>query len=244
MPITAGDVLHYESASTGSTGGAITGTTIPSNVKNNVWDDILDAARIAGGTTYIKTFWKNNNASESALVPVLYTPVLPTNMTIQLGLGINSSNDADSAQGNMTAFGANALVEVLSDGADTRTVTILGMNNAGTPVPTLEQLTLNGTTPVVSVATFSKVWGVYLSATSASRIVTVRQGVSGTTRGTIGLNKIICWLWVTASSKGAGIALPNLAPLANYGVWRKLSWAAAAGAVKPNSLTVTIEENS
>lgn len=245
MPISGSDIVQYLSTSAGSTGGAITGSSTTSGVKNNVWSDITDASRIAGGTTYKKTFWKNNNGSFAASVPVIFTPILPTNMTLTIGLGVDSSDDADSGQGNMSAWSANALVSVVSDTAgDTRVVTIYGMNNAGTPVPTTETVVLSGTTQVLSANTYSKVWAVWVASVDAGKIVTVKQGSGGTVRGTIGLSKKICWLWVTASSKGAGIALPNLASSQSYGVWRKLSWTAGAGAVKPNSLTLRFEENA
>lgn len=245
MPVSAIDILHYLSSDPGSTGGAISGSTTTSGVTNNVWPDVTDVERLAGGDRYRKTFWKNTNVSDAMLTPVIYTPTLPTNMTLQLGLGVNSASDADYAQGNMTAWSANAQVAVVSNGADTRTVTIYGMDNAGTPVPTTEQVTLNGSSEVLSATTYSKVWAVYLSATDVSRTVTVKQGSGGTSRGTIGTSQIICWLWVTAgTAKANGIALPDLASSQTYGVWRKLSWTAGAGAIRPNTLTVAIEENS
>lgn len=246
MPVALGDVLEYTSAASGSTGGAITGSTITSAVKNNVEPDVLDAARIAGGVDYRKTFWKNNNGSDPVQVPILWTPVDPTNMTLAIGLGVNSSNDADPGQGNMTAWSSTGHVALVSDTAgDVRVATIFGMDNSGTPVPVTETVTLNGLTEVLSVAIYSKVWAVFLSASDAGKIVTVKQGSGGTTRGTIGHSKVACWIWVTSpTSLGAGIALVDLPAGQSYGVWRKLTWVAAAGAVRPNSQTVSITENT
>lgn len=246
MPVLFGDVLEYTSAVSGSAGGAITGTTITSGVKNNVVPDITDASRIAGGTDYRKTFWKNNNGSVAVNVPILWTPVAPTNMTLSIGLGVSDSNDADPNQGNMTAWSTAAKVALISDTVgDVRIATIFGMDNSGTPVPTTETVTLTGTTEVLSVATYSKVWAVFLSAIDAAKGVTVKQGTGGTTRGTIPLNKLVCWLWVaTPTSLAAGIALPNLAAGQSYGVWRKLVWIAGATAVRPDTQTVSMSENA
>jgi hypothetical protein len=245
MAVSTTDIVQYLSASSGSTGGAITGSSIASGVPNNVWPDITDVQRLAGIILHRKTFWKNNNAVDSLLVPVIFNLVAPVNAALMLGLGVDSSDDTDAAQGNMTAFSAPALAFLASDTpGDTRTVTIYGMDNSGSPVPVSETLTLNGTTPVASGNTFSKVWGWWVSAPDAGKVVTLKQGSGGTTRGTIGNSKKASWLWVTAGSKGAGIHLPDLSPLQNYGLWRRLTVTAGAGPVRPDTLTVRIEENA
>jgi len=242
MSVSTGDISHLQSANAGSSGGAISASGITSGVKNNVWPDIDATSLAAGGTTYRKTFWKNTNGTDAMLAPVVYTPVMPTNATLELGIGYDSSSDDDAAQGNMTAFGANAVVGLISDGADTRTATIYGLDASNNPVS--EAVVLTGASEVLSATTFSKVWMVRLSATDGSRTVTVRQGSGGTTRGTIGPSKLLCFLWVTAgTAKASGIALPDLPAGQNYGVWRKLTWTAGAGTVRPNTLTVQIEEN-
>ncbi len=104
MSVLASDIARYQSASAGSTGGAITGSSITTNVANNVFPNKNEAARVAGGTDYRKTFFKNNHATDAMKVPVIYVPVLPTNATLAIGLGVNSSDDTDSGQGNMTAW--------------------------------------------------------------------------------------------------------------------------------------------
>lgn len=244
MPVANSDIVHYQSTAASSTGGAISGSTITSGVKNNVWPDITSVEALAGGTRYRKTFWKNTNGVDPMVKPVLYFPVAPVNATLVLGLGFDHSTDDDPAQGNMTAWAANAKVALISDGADTRTATIIGMDNAGTPVPISENVVLTGASEVLSVATFSKVWAVILSATDASRTVLVKQGTGGTTRGTIGLLKKLCFLFLSAGTvKANGITLPDLPAGQNYGVWRKLTWAAAAPTTRPDTLSVTLEEN-
>lgn len=241
MSISSSDIAHLQSAAASSSGGAITASGITSGVPNNVWPDVTDAQRVAGIVLYRKTFFKNNHASDAMVAPTIYIPTAPTNATLVLGLGINSSSDTDSGQGNMTAFGADALACVVSDTAgDARVVRITGLNGSGAPVT--ETVTLNGTTEVLSANTYSKVWGCSAASTDGAKTITIKQGSGGTTRGVIGPTKIACWLWVLATSKGAGILLPDLAASQNYGVWRRLTVAANAGSVRPDTLTVRIEE--
>lgn len=245
MPAVATDISHVQSTSAGSSGGAIAVGPIPivSGVANNVWPNIDSVARLAGGTRPRKTFFLNNHATLSFPIPVMYTPVLPSNATLVVGVGINNAADDDYLQGNMTAFTAAAIPTFVSDGADTRVVTCLGLDNAGIPVPILATIALNGAVEVQVAATFSKVWAWWLASSSASRTVLCKQGAGGTTRGTIGLNKIVSWIWVTAGPTiGAGIALPDLAAGQSYGLWRRLTWIAGAAVTRPNTLTVKLEE--
>lgn len=245
MALGSGDILLYESANAGSSGGAISASSVTSGVANNLIDDISNSQRVAGGTAYYKAFFKNNSGSDSALTPVIYAPVLTTNITCSLGLGVDSAADSDSAQGNMTTFASDAQVGLVSDGADTRTVTIYGLDDSGTPVPTVENVVLTSTSEVLSTTTWSKVWGFYVDNTDGSRTVSLREGSGGTTRGTIGPNKKAAWLWVVGpSTKSAGIQMPNLGAGSNYGVWLRLVWSAGVGAVRPNTMTLQMEENS
>jgi hypothetical protein len=245
MALGSGDVLLYESNDAGSKGGGISATTITSAVANNLIDDITNSQRVAGGTVYFKTFFKNNSGTDSALTPVIYAPVLPTNMTLSLGLGFDSASDNDSAQGNMSGFAADNVAGLVSDGTDTRTVTIYGLDDSGTPVPTTENVVLTSASEVLSSTTWSAIWGFYVDNTDGSRTVTLKEGSGGTTRGTIGPNKKAAWLWVVGpSTKSGGILLPNLAAGANYGVWMRLVWTASVGSVRPNTMTLQLEENS
>lgn len=241
MPVSNSDILHLQSTNAGSSGGAISGSGITSAVKNNVFPDVTDGERVAGGTRSRKTFWKNNSGTEAMLKPVVFLPVLPANSTLQLGHGYDSATDSDAAQGNMTAFGANAQVALVSDGTDTRQVTVTGLN--GSSVPTAETVTLTSAAEVLTAATFSKVWSVRAASTSATRTITVKQGSGGTTRGTIAPNKLLCWLWVTAGpSSSNGITLPDLPAGQNYGIWLLLSWTAGATQTRPNTTTMQIQE--
>lgn len=245
MAIADSDIALMQSTAASSTGGAISASGITSGVSNNLWPDITSAERLAGGERYRKVFWKNNHGADAALKPVLFAPVLPTGATLSLGLGTNDSGDDDPTQGNMTAFGASAQVALISDGADTRQVTITGMDNSGSPVPVTETVTLTGAVEVLSVGTFSKVWSVVAASESGTRVITVKQGSGGTTRGSIPANQKCCWLWVVGpSAKASGITLPDLASGGAYGLWLRLAWTAGATVVRPNSMTLTMEETA
>lgn len=247
MPAVATDILHVESEDAGSSGGAIAAGPVPiiSGVANNVWPNIDSVERLAGGTRPRKTFFLNTHATLEFPVPVLYTPVLPSNAALVVGLGINHAVDDNVLQGNMTAWGAAARPTFISDGADVRVVSCLGLNNAGTPVPILETIALNGAAEVQVASSFTKVWAWWVASASGTRTVLCKQGSGGTTRGTIGPNEIVSWLWVTAGPTiGAGLQLPDLAAGQSYGVWRRLTWIAGAAVTRPNSLTVKLEEAS
>lgn len=86
-----------------------------------------------------------------------------------------------------TQLTANAIIEVVSSGADTRTVTIVGRDSAGVKQTTV--LTLNGTTAVDGAQTYERILSVMLSATDASNTVTIKQGAGGSTIATIPPNE-------------------------------------------------------
>lgn len=81
---------------------------------------------------------------------------------------------------------ATDTTEVLSDGADTRDVTIYGRNAAGAIVS--ETMTLNGTTPVNGATQFERIMKITLSASSGTRSVTVRRATGDTLIATLGPN--------------------------------------------------------
>ena len=120
--------------------------------------------------------------------------------------------------------GRVAKVALISDAADTRSVDVYGL--VGT-TPTVETVVLNGAAEVLSSATFTDV-NALLTTVSGSRTVTVKEGASGTTRGTIGIGTVNCFRWMTAASKSVGLWLPALLAGATDGIWEKVVWAAAA----------------
>lgn len=99
-------------------------------------------------------------------------------------------------------FTANAVVAAVSDGTDTRTLTIEGINSAGTV--TSENFALTSTSEVTGSETWAVIGRVSLSAGSATRTVTIRQGAGGTTRHTLNpdetLGRTLFWESVSAGS--------------------------------------------
>jgi len=254
MAIVSADLKEYESNSVDSDGGEITAVEVVDNVDNNLFTDITGDEAAAGGTEYRKSFRKNTHGSLSWQNVVTWLQSQPTNAALSFGFGIDHADDDEGAQGNMSAFSANAVVAVVSDGADTRQVTIVGENASGNRQS--ETLTLNGTTEVVGALTFSKLYGAYVASLSGSRIVTIRQGSGGTTRGTIGINKKTSFIWYgrvysggspidaeggNMASKAAGMEHGDIAFGGNFGLWYRLTWPAGAGAVTANSSQVKSE---
>jgi hypothetical protein len=83
---------------------------------------------------------------------------------------------------SLTQWAANNIAQVLSDGADTRTVTVTGRNTAGAIVT--DAIVLNGATPVNGVVTFERVVKIVTTALAA-RTVSIKEAAAGTIRATI-----------------------------------------------------------
>lgn len=233
--------LVWRKSSTGSSdGGAVSGVSLSTGVKNDLWPNIADADRVAGITSYKKIFACNDNATDDLVLPGIWVFQPPTNIAQQIGLGFNDSADTDPAQGNMSAFTSSALLALVSDGADARSALIVGLNAGGTPIK--ETLALNGATEVLSTTTWSVVNGIHLTATDGARTVTAKQGHLGTSRGVIGPSKVACWLWNSGTIRANGILLPNLPGLSNYGIWVQHVVAPGAGGVRPDSDVIGIQE--
>ncbi len=176
----------------------------PFGAKQNLFPNVTAVESDTGLTRYRKFFRKNNHGTLTWANPRNYIPNQVENAALSIGFGLDHADDGDGAQGNMSAFGANAVVAIVSDGADTRQVTVSGIR-ASDGVFVSETLTLTGTTEVVGAVTFSKLLRAYVSALDAARIVTIRQGTGGTTRGTIGLNKKISFVWMGKTISGGSI---------------------------------------
>ncbi len=114
---------------------------------------------------------------------VLYTSANhPTDDIGTSGGAIDATRRAEFAH-----FGSPARVALISDGADTRVATIAYRDAAGSYLT--ENVTLNGASEVLSIATAERLLMVTLDGTSPNRTVTVKEGSGGTTRGSIGLNE-------------------------------------------------------
>lgn len=106
---------------------------------------------------------------------------------------------------SLTQWAANNVAQVVSDGADTRTVTITGRLTTGA-IDT-EALVLNGTTPVTGAKTWERVLKAVIGATSGTRTVLVKEAAGGTTRATIGINEDTARILFYDSASGAGILI-------------------------------------
>jgi hypothetical protein len=240
MSVTVADI-EFQSSSNGSSSGGTRSGAEYSNAKGAFFSNIADVSRLAGGSQTRKWFLYNGSGTDAMISPSVWIQSEPTYCNEEIGLGFDDTEDDDAAQGNMTAWGANAVAALVSSAADTRTATVYGLSATGLPV--LENIVLTGATEAVGTQVFSVVYGVKLTATNPTNTVTIKQGSGGTTRGTIGPNAISAFLWLSPTSKGAGIRLPDLAPGASYGFWDRITWAASTPGVRPANSIIAAEEN-
>lgn len=240
MALTSADLQWFRSSTGDSEGGTRSGTQIVGSSDNNLFPNILDAARIAGGSRTRKVFLFNASASDPIVQPVIWQSVTMASVVESFGLGFDDSNDDDTDQAILVDWSAAAICQVVSDGADTRRVDIYGTD--GTGIGVTERITLNGSTPVSGSQSFTHVHGVHtIDGPSMARTISIKQGAGGTVRATIPISQTAAWRWITATSKVAGMRLPNLGAGETYGVWRQQVWSAGAGAIRgqnpPDSMT-------
>lgn len=238
MTASAADIQFFKTSTGASEGGTKSGTLI-SSTKNSMWAAITDAERVAGGTRIKKYCVFNNHATDAYTLPGAWVSPA-TGITDEIGLGYDDGDDATTTQGNMTAFGANAVVALVSSTTDTRTVTVTGLDAAGDPQT--EAIVLTSAVEKLGLLTFSAVYGAKVSATGA-QTVTLKQGTGGTTRGTMGASTKACWLWIAANTQGAAIMLGNLAAQIAYGFWWRQTWAANVAGQRPDTSTLYVIDN-
>lgn len=241
MAVSATDIHFYRSTNGSSAGGSRSPTEITNNVKNNLFDDVSDASRIAGGSQTKKWFFRNQHATDALLSPLFWFSEPPLGLIEEVGLGFDDADDDTATAGNMTAFTAADVVAAVSSGPDTRSITIYGIDGTGAAVT--ETLNLSGTTEINGVVAFAKVWGVLASA-EATTVITIKQAPGGPTRGTINANQKTCFMWVSPTLKANGIRLPDLAASASFGFWDRITWEAGADAYRPNTSVFAYEEGS
>jgi hypothetical protein len=241
MPVSSTDMHWWKSSVGASAGGGRTGVAIVNDIPENIYPNIASADREAGLTRYFKSFVSNDHPSDQLPDPNAWIADVPDNMVQDIGLGFDDPDDDDPASGTLGSWTGNAAVSVESDGADTRSVEVLGVSSTGTRVR--EVIVLTGTAAVLSAAVFAAVHAVHALATSGSRTITIRQGAAGTVRGTITPNLSNCFHWyTTATSKAAGIKLPPLPAGAAYGFWDRQIVPPGAGAVPLNLAVIAIEQ--
>ena len=217
--------------------------------KNNLFPDVSAAQATSGITLYRKFFRKNTSTADTWYAVVSWIAKQFQNAAVSIGLGIDSADDADPAQGNMVPMTANAQIALVSSGADTRVVTLKGLDANGNPIT--QNVTLNGTTEVLSASTFSKLYLAYVDSLNASNTITIKQGSAGATLGTIGPNKKVSFLWFgkkvdannnivdaeggDVASYDTGIKIGDIAPGGYFGIWMRLMVPAGASAVGNNT---------
>lgn len=236
--------------------GLINGYAVDTPVakKNALFPDVTAQQANDGLTVYRKFFRKNANASLTWTSVKMWLAKQFSNSAISVGFGLDHADDADGAQGNMSALSASSTIAAVSDGTDTRVITVIGEDTSGNRQT--ENITLNGTTEVVGSLTFSKVYAVYVASLDAARTVTIKQGSGGATRGTIGPNKKICWLWFGKKASGASIVdaeggdIPTDATAIKAGdivaggnipIWVRMMVPTGVGAVANNTAFVKIQ---
>lgn len=218
-------LVWYLSSSGASEGGAKSTTPIVDATDENLFEDVSDVARIAGGEEIRKLFGANEDVVDALPDHSVWALESPTPAVPYIGLGVDSADDADPDAAALTDFGAAAKVALSSDGADTRVVRIRGLDSSGDPIT--EDVVLTGASEVLSVADFSSVYNVAADAVSASRTITIKEGAGGTTRGQILVGQIVCFRWVAgATSKSTGLKLVALPTGSADPIWTKVTWAA------------------
>lgn len=125
-------------------------------------------------------------------------------------------------------FTAAAVVELVSDGADSRNVDIQGRNASGAVIS--ETVGLNGTTPVLSSNTYERIHFIRAQSTDGSRTITVSQGSGGATRGTIPPNENGFYAMFLRSASGSS-------PITRF---EKIFWENTNGSLTLNSAVVRL----
>lgn len=236
MSISNSDVHWLKAATGASDGGACSATEIAAT-PNDLWPDFTDAERQSGATHYKKWFVKNESGLDSLMAPSIYVDTPPLHCNEFLGVGFDDSSDADPGMGELGLF-TGSQATLVSDGADTRSVVLVGLGLTGAPQE--ETVILNGTTPVLSASYWLPLYAAHLDSPSSSRTVSVKEG--STLRGTIGTTKTNVFCWVVASSAGAGLLRKDLAAGSNYGVWDRIDVPANVDAARPTQSVVAYKE--
>lgn len=96
---------------------------------------------------------------------------------------------ATTSRPELTQLSANAVIAAVSDGADTRNLTIVARNAAGAIVQ--ETKAMNGSTEILfnTISTVERIESATLASGDASRTVTIKQGSGGATLATITPNE-------------------------------------------------------
>jgi len=101
MPVISSDLTLYKSeyvTNTTANGGVISDNEITDNVLNNLFPNILDAERVAGGSRYRKFFLKNENSSDISTInpAVLLSSITASGDYMQIHTGTDTDTQAEA----------------------------------------------------------------------------------------------------------------------------------------------------
>jgi hypothetical protein len=105
----------------------------------------------------------------------------------------------------LTQFSASAKLALISDGADTRNVDIVGRLASG--VVASETVALTNAVEVLSANTYERILSIKAQTTSGTRVVTCKQGSGGSTVATIPLNEKGVHIQFQKSTSESGTAV-------------------------------------
>lgn len=155
---------------------------------------------------------------------ILYTSLNhPVNDSGTSGGGIDVTRRPE-----FTQFTTSAVVALVSDGADTRSVDVVYRDATGALVT--ETLALTGAVEVTTVGTAERLLAVTIATSSGSRTVSVKQGSGGTVRATIPPNEVGVTACFISSASEAGTVDRH----------EKLFWRNAHGSLTLNSAEITL----
>lgn len=128
------------------------------------FEDILEVDDDLGGTDiFTLTYAPGSSGYGTMLASVSSTGAVSS-------VGTKTAAGADGSITTQIVAGNRARVVSTNAGDTTQTVTIYGLDNAGTPAPQQETFSLNGTTVVSGTATWSAIYGVEISAAHAGTV--------------------------------------------------------------------------
>lgn len=239
MPVATTDFLVHKSDNNGEGGIRDFGAAITDNVLHNLFAEITEAEAAAGGSRTRKFFVTNDHATDTAVGPEATVALFPGAYTFEIGWGLDEADDDDAGvSGNLNPDVNPAdELEILSDGADTRQVTLYGKDGSGNHLE--ETLTLNGTTPVAGSDLFRYVYAAVADATSGTRTVTIRKTTGPTTLGTIAINQRHGFAWLDVSTAEAPMTVDDIPASFFRGFWIRQTW--PAGVAAGTSFSATFE---
>lgn len=236
MPVTNDDLHWYRAAGGDSEGGAAGVLEVVDNTDNNLFPDVGEVAALAGGADHRKVFVRNEDGVDAYLPHSIWKLSDSSVGTGYLALGFDDAEDDDATLSSLVDVAAPGKVALQSNGTDTRTATVCGVDDAGDPL--WEAVVLDGTNEVLTDADFATVYAVRVDTPSGSRTVTILDGSGGTPMGTITPGTITCFRYLAAGTKSVGLLLPALPTGQHHGVYLRREWPAGSPAFPGDGMDI------